>query len=315
MKNEYELDQLLNAYIDGQCSLREQNEVKRLIAHDAHAAQRLNELEKCKLLLQSLPAEKAPAGILNNAIAQLSSKDEPEEVWRPKRQFFGIIQLFLRKSIAAAALLLLVSGLLIMIGYIVAPPQSTTIVNNPLPPPGNEITQPNETRVASVYAARLELKAKTPEAAYAMGNMLKENFAADDVIETIQTQSTAYVVNCTSEKIAGLSKDLQLLWKDFSDARLFVDANEPGKAVVVNNVKPDQFANILSQNNLETQIKAASYFAFINNIGTATSQNPITGGTISSPNNVPPPRLAQTQRTNPAVPPPIIRLTIEISAE
>lgn len=314
MKNEFELDQLLNAYIDGQCSLREQNEVKRLVAHDAHAAQRLNELEKCKLLLQSLPAEKAPAGILNNAIAQLSSADdEPEMIYRPKRQFLGIVQLFLRKSIAAAALLLLVSGLLIMIGYIVAPPKQGPNAG-PLPP-DNEITQPNATSVASVYTARLELKAKTQQAADAIGKMLKEKFAADDATETVQSPMAAYVVDCSSEKIAGLSNDLQLLWKDFSDARLFVDANEPGKAVVVNNVKPDQFANILSQNNLETQIKAASYFAFINNIGTATTQNPITGSTISTPNNVPPPRLAQTQRANPAVPPPVIRLTIEISTD
>ena len=40
MKSENKYDQLLNDYIDGRLSLREQTEVKRLITHDLDAAKR-----------------------------------------------------------------------------------------------------------------------------------------------------------------------------------------------------------------------------------------------------------------------------------
>lgn len=321
MKNNYELDQLLNDYIDEKLTLREQNEVKRLVDNDSRVAQRLNELQKCKLLLESLPVEKAPAGILNNVMAQLTApvQDEPEVVYRPKRQLFGIVQLFLRKSLAAAALLLLVCGLVVMIYYIVSPPpQKPNIAGNPKTGIENPIvTNWQETHPVTtpVFAARLELKAKTQGAPAAVVKFLEDNFASAVSALPGQSQKPAYVVNCTGEKIASLSDGLQNLWNDFASARLVVDTNSPGRVIVVDNIKPNQFVEILSQNNLDLQFKAAQYFAFMNNINRTTNTTSIIPGIPSNPNDIPRPRLAQKENQNPLTPPPVLHLTIEISPE
>lgn len=324
MKNDYETDKLLNAYIDGRLSLREENEVNRLISHDSAAAERLNELQKCKLLLQSLPVSKAPAGILNDVLAKLSpsGEDVPEVLYKPKHQLLGIVQLFLRKSIAAAALFLLVSGLAVMIYYIVSSPQKTNIARGPETGPvieiqtGNIIEPQPTLPAAPVFVARLELKAKGQNAHAAIGKFLEEKLASDLTILPVEAQKSVYIINCTSEKIANLSADLQNLWKDFTDSRLFVDTNTPGRVIVVDSIKPNQFVDILLQNNLDTQLKAATWYAFTNNLSRTTLPTPITSGTYASrPNDIPKPYFAGSENSNPSTPPPIIHLTIEISPE
>ena len=321
MKNEYETDRLLNGYIDGELSPREQIEVKRLIDHDKEAAERLKILQKGKLLLQSLPEAKAPAGILQNAMARLNSPQEEETatVYRPKYRLVGVIQLFLRKSIAAAALFLVVCGLGIMIYYIVSPPQKSNIAKGPgtgtaIGTSKGGIVEPLP--VQPVFTARLELKAKTPETQAAIEKLLKENFAANITAMNIQPQAAAYVVSCTSDKIASLTEGLQFMWQDFTSERLVVDTDTPGNIIVVDNIQPKQFADILIQNNLATQLKAAGYYAFLNNINKATQPTTITPGMrTSNPNDIPIPYFAGKENPKAATAPPLIHLTIEISFE
>ena len=70
MNDNINIDELLNSYIDDELPQRHQTEVKRLIRHDPQIAQRLEELEKCKILLNSLPCEQAPESTLAHLFRQ-----------------------------------------------------------------------------------------------------------------------------------------------------------------------------------------------------------------------------------------------------
>ncbi len=315
MKNEYETDRLLNAYIDGELSPREETEVKRLIDHDKEAAERLAMLTKGRLLLQSLPEAKAPAAILQNAMAGLNSQqeEEPAPVYRPKYRLVGVIQLFLRKSVAAAALFLVVCGLGVMIYYIVAPPQK---LNTPPGTGTTNLTAKGGTVIQPIFTARLELKAKTPETQAEIESLLKENFAANITASNIQSQAAGFTINCTAGNIAKLTEGLQSVWPDFTSERLVVDTDKPGQIIIVDNINLKQFSEILTQNNIETQLKAAGYYAFVNNINKATQ--PITinpGMRTSNPNDIPMPYFAGRGAPGTSSPPPQIHLTIEILIE
>ena len=50
MKEIPNMDELLNSFIDGELTPRQQTEVQRLIAHEEKVAQRLRQLQKCKML-------------------------------------------------------------------------------------------------------------------------------------------------------------------------------------------------------------------------------------------------------------------------
>ncbi len=77
MKANPEIDELLNSFIDGELPPRQQTEVQRLIAHDPQVGQRLRQLQKCKMLLASLPFAEAPAGMLENIKAALEREALP----------------------------------------------------------------------------------------------------------------------------------------------------------------------------------------------------------------------------------------------
>jgi anti-sigma factor RsiW len=72
MKEIPNLDELLNSFIDGELAPRQHTEVQRLVAHDEKIAQRLKELEQCKMFLSSLPVAEAPPRILENVKASLA---------------------------------------------------------------------------------------------------------------------------------------------------------------------------------------------------------------------------------------------------
>ena len=60
MKNDIDIDELLNSYIDGELTERQKTEVQRLISHDPEIAKRLAQLKKCRLLVASLHLKDKP---------------------------------------------------------------------------------------------------------------------------------------------------------------------------------------------------------------------------------------------------------------
>ena len=55
MNDKNKIDEMLNAFLDGQLSQRKEPEVKRLLQHDPEIAARLSELEKVQSLILPTP--------------------------------------------------------------------------------------------------------------------------------------------------------------------------------------------------------------------------------------------------------------------
>ncbi|MHC4734051.1 MAG: anti-sigma factor family protein, partial [Planctomycetota bacterium] len=94
------IEELLNSYIDGELTEREQTEVKRLISHDAQVAQRLRELQTSKILVSSLPRAEAPDRILDGVKASLETEAlSSERAWseEPSVRRVGVRHLMVRK--------------------------------------------------------------------------------------------------------------------------------------------------------------------------------------------------------------------------
>ena len=329
MNDNQNIDELLSAFIDDQLSVREQTEVKRLIAHDPEIAKKLNELQKCESLLTSLPHEQAPSQILTNVMAEIRV-GKGVEVVRPRRQIIGTIQFFFRRSAAAAALLLLVAGLVFMIYKVVSPlPATMQDVAKTTPSPSadeNRTTAvangvstsslPSNPPRTDTFTARLELKTKTQDARLAIQKLLEENFASDFVILPSQADKSVYVLNISGEKIAAMQADLENLWNEFASAALLVETGKSGQIIAIDKITATQLVDIASQQNLERQLKAASYFSIVNNIHGLTPESRLAAaGSISKPNDIPKPVLAKDEQTKTPQTAPLIHLTIEIVSE
>ena len=74
MNEQANVDELLSSFIDGELTERQRIEVQRLISHDAEAAGRFQRLEKCRMLVTSLPRADAPADMLERVKAGLEAR-------------------------------------------------------------------------------------------------------------------------------------------------------------------------------------------------------------------------------------------------
>jgi hypothetical protein len=335
MKDDQKTDELLNGFIDGELSPREQTEVKRLIAHDPEAAKRLKELQRCKLLVESLPASKAPSEILIRLRrAKFGAEESAKggQTVRPRQQILGTIQLFLRKSIAAAAMFILLFGLAVMVYQIVSPAKQEPkvartilpqpVLDNPTPvtvaeaekelPAANVKAAPEAP--ANVFTARLELKTKKAAAAQAkLQKLLEKNLPSDFVALPSEADRFIFTLNCSGDKMSALLADFENIWNEFESASLFVETAGFDRIIVIDKITPMQLADITSQQNLDRQLKAASYFSIVNNI----QQSRFAADTPSSkPNDIPQPVLAKDEqaKTSPGQAG-VIHLTIEIVSE
>ncbi|NIP53836.1 MAG: hypothetical protein GWN67_16635 [Phycisphaerae bacterium] len=191
------IEELLNGYIDGELTERENTEVQRLVSHDAQVAQRLRELQTSKILVSSLPRAEAPSRILDNVKASLETEavsDERDWNEEPSGGRVGVRHLMVRKFLAAAAMI----GLVAILGsvvYTIVVPESHDI------PPVPEVA----------FDGRLELKTD----ALSMVNTFIER-----AIEEKGLSDSIRVENRSGKRVYSLTcsqKDLNLLLAGLTD--------------------------------------------------------------------------------------------------
>lgn len=234
MKHENQnIEELLNSYIDGELTERENTEVQRLTSHDTQVAQRLRELEKSKTLISSLPRVKAPARILEGVKASLGTEIlSLESTWNEETfdHRLGVRHLMFRKVLAAAAMIGLVAILSGVIYTIVAPEPEL----RPAPP-------------AVAFDGRLELKTGAPGTVNTFISNLIEDKGLSNYINIESKRGThVYNVTCSRENLNTLLAGLGDVWNKFDSATLFVETKTPGKQVVVDDVSTKQIMNLIT---------------------------------------------------------------------
>jgi len=271
MKENSNIDELLNSFIDGELPARQQTEVQRLIAHDEKIAQRLRQLQKCKILLSSLPVTEAPPQILENVKASLAGRTLLVEQPTAFDEHLGARHLLGRKLFAAAAMLGLVGILTAVVYTIVAP----TVTQGPVAveprelPPKVEVVEPAPIIVvAAPFSGRLELRTSYLSAVVAVINRaIEDNVPSDEWIASDRSDvRKPHALICSSESFNLLLAELDNIWDKLDSATLVIDTEVFGEQVVVGAVTAEQIAGIVNHDDFKRRIEVAKDFAVLNNI-------------------------------------------------
>jgi len=305
MKEEMNIDELLTSFLDGEATERERIEVQRLLTNDAQVAKRMRELEKCRMLVGSLPYAEAPAEIMKGIKTSLgkSPVKAPEAVVFEQRR--GARHLLIRQVLSVAAMVVLVAVLAVVIYTILVPEVSSKqpiVADNlklpakkieirsegtvqpevtkadlpsrsasaeqgkPISPAGGQVEAAKEVLVG--FSGRLQLKTKALIAVDAsISRAIEDSGLVQYSVSGRDGKERVYTVAGSRETVNLLLGDLDGIWGKFDSATLAVEAGEAGERVVVDNVKTGQIAEILKQENSEARIKVAKDIASFNRIG------------------------------------------------
>jgi len=286
VKKEQKIDELLNSFLDGEATEREQIEVQRLLTNSAQAAKRLKELEKCRMLVGSLPYAEAPVKVMKGIKASIRKM-------LPKAHKVGVFgrhegakHLMIRQVLSAAAMVALVTVLGVVVFTILMPASSSKqpMATNDMKLPVKKIeikyekpAQPVAAKaerpiegaegVLAGFSGRLQLKTKTLAAvdtsisrAIAESGLVQYSTSGRDRGERV------YTVGGSRETVNLLLSDLDSIWGRFDSATLFVETGQTEERVVVDNVKAGQVAEILKQDDSEARIRIAKDIASFNGI-------------------------------------------------
>lgn len=293
MKENPDIDELLNSFIEGELTERHRVEVQRLIKHDPQIAHRMQELQKCKMLVSSLPRADAPVEIIARVKASLKARallgprargSQPPAFDERK----GARYLLARKILAAAAMLGLVAILTVLVYTIVVPQSAVetgTVAKGWPEPIGPKdsigetvgVERPGSTLVAAVFYGRLELETDDVVRVDAFINRAIEdngflrahpdkplNYAGPRPVS--RRDKNIYALSCSREALSLLLADLGSIWQKFDSATLSIETDRFGEQVVVNSVNTEQIAEIIEQDSLGKRIEVAKNFAVLNDM-------------------------------------------------
>ena len=260
------IDEVLNSFIDGELTARQEIEVQRLIANDEALARRLRQLAKCKMLMGSLPSAEAPAGMLEEIKASLARRTLLNQQPVAVDERAGARELFLRKVFAAAAMI----GLAAVLGavvYSIVAPQSVSESPGTWAKPDRRYIEPVPAVAAMQFNGRLELTtAAFSQVDPAVHRAIEDNELVECIALDRQGDRTTYVLACGREGLDLLLGNLESTWGRFDSARFVVQTGTFGETVGVDGVTAEQIAGIVGQRNIESDVQLARDFALLNGV-------------------------------------------------
>ena len=263
------IERLLNGYIDGELTVRQQTEVKRLLGNDPMVARRLRQLEKCKMLVSSLPAAQVPAEMTEDIMARLARRSLLGEEPAAVDENAGAKDLFMRKIFAAAAMVALMAVFGAVVYTIVAPPASVPPTDTLAGLGPNKTTEVVETpqTVLAKFNGRLELKTAEFKG---MDASINRAVAENGIVECTGVERlgdrTTYVLTCGRKGLNRLLGRMDKDWARLDSATLFVETDAFDQPVVVSAVTTDQITEITTQTTPENTVRVAKDLALVNNV-------------------------------------------------
>jgi hypothetical protein len=278
------IDELLNGFMDGELTASQQAEVERLIAQDAAVAQRLRKLQRCRMLMASLPCAEVPPEVAEGIKASLAAMAMPAETYI-SHEPAGKGHLLVRRVLATAAVI----GLAAILGatiYTILTPRAALqrpVAVEPRQAPAQTRTRRAGAPVASLgFSGRLELKTSDLAGVSAFVTRAIEDKGLSN---TGREDQHVYSLSCTKKQLDGLLGDLETIWPELNSATLFVNTKVFGKPVAVKNVTTEQIAQIAEQNELQKRIEAAKGFDAVNTMFARLPGRQITSAIQGQNNN------------------------------
>jgi len=273
MKDNPNLEELLNGYVDDELNERQRIELRRLVSHDTDAARKLEQLRRCKMLVSCLPASEAPADMLERVKSCLEKRALVGRQVSQVNEQAGARQLLFRKILTAAAMIGLVALLGTVIYTIVGPEDTTkrVVQDQPRVKAGtstfanDELTVAPEKAVAR-FDGRLELSTTSSTAAEAVVKGIQANGLLVEFGPVARLTKGSYSVRCSGSELELLLDDLESIWHEFDSATLFFDSDTSGATAVVEGVTIDQVNRIINQSSLSKRVEVARDIAVLNNV-------------------------------------------------
>ncbi len=278
MKDQSNIDELLNEFIDDQLTQRQRTEVQRLVGNDPEVAGKLKQLQKCKKLINDLPIEQPPEDLLDDIKSTLERKfllnNHASDMDHP----MGDRHLMIRRFATLAAMLLLVGALSYVLIQILMPDMQDdrskvdewTVGFSP--PKEQEIsvkeiqseTQSDKYQKMDIITASLTLKTLYPEAIVKFVNRAICENGLDFSQPNNDAKVLSYHIKGSRKKMLAFLVDMQMVWQGVGNADMYIDSDNLTKQIKIASVDISQISDILSETTLENRCKAAKYFVSIN---------------------------------------------------
>jgi negative regulator of sigma E activity len=251
MNEQANVDELLSSFIDGELTERQRIEVQRLISHDAEAAGRFQRLEKCRMLVNSLPRADAPADMLERVKAGLEARRLTLQQTSVFEQRRGALHLFARKVLTAAAMIGLASVLAVVVYTIVAPVETPNRGGA-----GVDVTLAGTVAPTPFYAS-LELEPSSSAAVSAFNRAINDNGLSECFTPATQGSKGVYTLTCSRADFKAFLGDLTDSWDRFGSRTLSVETDRFAERVTIRSVSLSQIAEIVNQNSLDKRLELA----------------------------------------------------------
>jgi anti-sigma factor RsiW len=215
-----------------------------------------------------------------------AESEQPVSDRQQRRERRGARHLLLRRLTAAAAMIGLVAVLAALIYSIIASDVTTTdkpvaVERKPAAAQPREVAavekpihrkvspSGGQTTLAEMkFSGRLELKTSSPsEVAAFINKAIEYNIPSDERTAAVPGKlRESHALICSRQNLKLLLDDLDTIWDKIDSATLFVQTNRPEGQIAIDAVAPEQIIEIAKQDDFETQIKTAKYFAAMNNM-------------------------------------------------
>ncbi len=257
MKEEMSIDELLNSFVDGELTTRQEAEVRLMIENDPQIARRVQQLQRCKLLMNSLPVTKAPAGMLDDIKASMETGTQQERPFAYQKHT-ETKHLPLRRMVAVAAMIGFVAVLSAVV-FTIAPPE--------IAPEGAEDIHAPSFAADTGFSGKLEFKTKELNAVDSfVTRTIEDNGYTNFLSPTQDTNRRVYFISCSKEGLNRLLADLDSIWDKVDSAALYVKTGDLNQEVVVNAVTTKQISDIANQNNTSRSIEVAKDYSVLNGV-------------------------------------------------
>lgn len=268
-KSKIEMDELLNAMVDGEATDRQKVEFDRLLRHDVSIAKRLAAMQRQRQILGALPVEAAPVSLVDDVLSELERKQILGEVPSAQPTIVGTSHLLMRRILTTAAMLLLPIGILSFVVYEIIKPPTVGPVDYPTV--GSRLVQ-NGTTASGAPSNAKELPFDGILTFRTQQPMTVSNYAEKIIFDqglvrfTVPNRtadSSTYQITAPPEKIAVLIDSLANIWSH-CQVGLSIANQTQDSYVDIRNVQAEQIKALAMEDSPEMLTRLAGQYASAN---------------------------------------------------
>ncbi len=247
-----DMNEMLNAYMDGELETRQAAEFKRLLDNSPELMEELGRLERVRNLAHHLPLEEPPIELSQQVRSMLERKALFGEPGDDRERNTGLGSRLYQKIRAVAAVLALGSVLGWLVYSIVAPVNSDTsdmAMNN------------NGSLVAPIQGpmrGKLELVCLDLSS---VDNFLMRSVQFNDLSSCVQKEAlvgqTLYHISCPREDIKHLLSDLNSVWHQFEKTAFHVNTGKLGDMICIDDASVGQVASLINEQDSQKRLEHA----------------------------------------------------------